>query len=117
MARVYSTRFLLAAGAGQYKAYYVPAARRAVVKTVIITNFDSATQDGYVRVAGSTVGYWRIPGATGIERNDTMLVAYAGEAVELGTSGPSMNGIVCGYLLEDLVGREDGGLLPALEAM
>lgn len=99
MGRAYSERFILVFGPAKTYTYNVPVGQRAIIKGLVLANYDTVPQTAALRVAGVTVWIWSLPGGGQAVHEDTMVVVYAGEAITLATAGPSMNGAISGYLL------------------
>lgn len=109
MAGVYSTRFILAYGAGVASEYVVPAGKRAVVKMLDAVELQGGAGNIYVKLAGIYVFGWPFTGAIQTVHQPMYCVAYAGEIVRLEIAQPITVGCaVTGYLFDDPGGRSPG---------
>jgi hypothetical protein len=100
VAGVYSVRFLRVIAAGVWVQYTVPAGRRAVVRCVAVGSNNAAGGSAIVQVAGVKTNHLVLPGA-GARTEETRLVAYTGEIIEMLITGATTYGSISGYLFLD----------------
>lgn len=115
MESVYSERFCLISGPGGHVGFGVPAYKRAVIKSV--TGVANVAAGGSVAVAvkGGNVIYASITGIGVICNIVTYIVVYAGEPIDLYTSGTSTGAQISGYLFSDSTrSGKEAATLPTL---
>lgn len=99
MARVYSTRLILAAGAGPFT-YTVPAGHRAVVKCMSVSNSSAGAVSLTAYSAAVYLWIASIPGNTSAMAPPTMIVLNAGEFLQVAPQGLGLSVHVSGYVFE-----------------
>lgn len=97
---IYSERILARSGQGGSNQYVVPAAKRLVVKTCSGLNSAASAATAYVSIAGVVCWYASLAGAGQLPPFSGMAVAYAGEIVQLVTTGNSVSAQVSGFLFD-----------------
>lgn len=95
---VYSTRFIMAAGAAG-GSYTVPPGYRAVVKALSVINLGASTGNYGLLVAGVQVWFGSVPGPGASAVSGLMLVVYTGEKLQLNHGSSSFTSMVSGFLL------------------
>lgn len=99
MAGVYSTRFLLAIGAGNVS-YTVPPGKRAVIKCFTIANGGGSTQFATLVIAGASAWIASVPGNSAQASPGLGVVVNAGEVMTVAHGAAQMYSTVSGYLLD-----------------
>lgn len=100
MSTVYSTRFVVATGAGEHK-WRVPGGYRAVVKCVAGQNNTGAVANMALIVNGVYIWVQPIPALQGYTASSLLIPYYAGEDVDFYLPQTAMSGCVSGFLFAD----------------
>jgi len=104
--RVYSTRFLLAAGSNLTWTYTVPSGRIAVVRSITSLNGGVAGQFAIVSIAGTAIYVRTFPATNQSDTMEMRQVVYGGETIGASLSGLYMTCAISGYLFDDLGAEE-----------
>jgi hypothetical protein len=102
VAQAYSERFLLQHGAAGVSYYTVPAGQRAVVKSIVARNYTATPANVFFYLAGYMVWFAVLQANSSTSLNNTMMVAYSGESLQLQTDGTNTNAQVSGFLLRNV---------------
>jgi hypothetical protein len=100
----YSTRFVAVHNLAQTNAFTVGGGYRAIIKSVVATNFSAAAVRVAVTCAGTQVAWHELPVSPSTFEQQLHQVAYAGEQITAGLSKVGASVMVSGYLL-----RTDAG--------
>lgn len=100
-ARIYSERLLHGRSGGATQTITVPTGFRAVVRFASIVTFSGTPAYVVLRVAGVPVVWMDTPTANVTKHFDLRNVAYAGETVEIVTSGGDVAWSVSGFMFTD----------------
>lgn len=104
---VYSERFLHSEEFGVWVEYVVPAGRRAIIKSMLISS--TATEAGIAMVAINRTVIWRrhLPDANDSEAVECHQVAYQGEAIGTYANVAGIRTVVSGFLLSQPAAKLD----------
>lgn len=103
-AGVYSTRFVMSSVPNSWIYYTVPSSSRAVVMTVVISNFSTAAAMGYAEIASYYPYAYSIPAGESRALTQMRIAAYGGERIGVLLTVPLMHGFVSGYVFDDPYG-------------
>lgn len=78
----------------------MPAGYLAIVRTVTVTNLDSAPALAECRVADVPIWRRSVPAAGSVAENELRVVGYTAEAIAVYLSPPAMAATVSGYLIQ-----------------
>lgn len=98
--RPYSERFVGHWAAGPSPVYTVPAGKRAVIKSVVASNNNTAAGVIGIVINGNQVWNLSVPGSGGQTVGGIMLVLYAGETIASEHQFQYMFSAISGFLLD-----------------
>lgn len=98
---VYSTRFLHMYDQAGTLGYTVPAAKRAVLKDILLTNYAGTTAVAQVFIGPRLVVDHPFLAAEHVWQLSCMVPVYAGEVVVVYLSAVKIGAIVSGYLFDE----------------
>lgn len=100
---VYSEVLLVKAlGAGEvWTSWSVPVGKRAVIKSVTMTQWSTDAAQVTVRAGGVYVCVHDFPAAVGQFVFSTMVVVYGGQAIDAFHTRSNVHTLICGYLFDD----------------
>lgn len=102
MARsIYSERFLAAYGPNNIWTYAVPAGKRAVIRSIVLSSNGGSTGQVWVAGAGRFFLQRVLPAQVQTVSEDVRIVLYGGEGIELYVAAAGHYVWVCGYLFDD----------------
>lgn len=101
-ARVYSERLLVGRSGGTTQTLIVPAARRVVVRYIAIVTFLGTPSFVVVKAAGQGIVWLDTPTQHVTRHYDVRAVVYAGESIEIVTSGGDVAWHVSGFMFTDV---------------
>lgn len=99
--RVYSERLLIGRSGGATQTLIVPTGKRAVVRFASIVTFSGTADYVVLRVHGVPIVWLDSPTPNATKHYDVRQVAYAGETIEIVTSGGDVAWQVSGFLFAD----------------
>lgn len=98
--QIYSERFVVAAGSG-YWPFSPWVGYRFVVKSVSVYNGNSHPVDAAINLNGFGVWRARVPADSGAGEGGLMIVAYAGDTLQLVFFESQVSGQVSGFAFKD----------------
>lgn len=99
MAGVYSTRFILAAGAGPFT-YGVPTGKRAIIKFASAVNPSGAAQQAVLTIGGVVCWVASVPVNSAQLQPGLHIVVNGGELMSVAVTNAAMSVGLHGYLLD-----------------
>jgi hypothetical protein len=104
---VYSERFLSTDLENVWYSYFVPAGKRAVIKSIVAANVTTSVHECLVYLRGRPVVEQLVQARTTFNPGQLHVVAYAGEEMRVNSSSSGLAVWVSGFLLTNPAGVTD----------
>lgn len=99
---IYSEVLLKKIGVGEvWDTYTVPVGKRAVIKSITMTQWSTDASQVTVQAGGAYVLVKDFPAAVSFDSFETMVPVYGGQVIRAYHTHSNVHTLVCGYLFDD----------------